>query len=157
MRHRITPHSHKTSPANPASPASPRDSARLTTDRTIAITPAREVYPDPEQVAAVLRDLAAVPATELPAGPAREALIEAITAGAVDGVYRPFGSDYHTLTLAWLAPAREPRRRIAEWQFVWRLVEQWNTAGPVTWFLDGWQPGASPDEALVARGYEGVW
>lgn len=152
MRHRITsPVTH----GNDNPQRDPRSLSLATFDPYLAAHFAA-YSPDPcvdlDQVAAVLRDLAAVPATELPVGPAREALIAAIASGAVDGVYSPFGADYHNLTLAWLPADREPRRRIAEWLAVWRLAGQWRALWPVTLFLaDGWQPGAPPEEPLVTH------
>lgn len=153
MRHRITQPLHNDNP--PRDQSVQRDPSDLSFDPYLAATFAAsspDATVDAAQVAAVLRDLAGVPATELPVGPAREALIAAIVSGAVDGVYRPFGADYHNLTLAWLAPDREPRRRIAEWCAVWRLAGQWRSLWPVTLFLtDGWQPGAPPEEPLVTH------
>lgn len=69
--------------------------------------------------AALLTFLASVSRDELPDGPARAALEEAIRAGEVDGLYRPFGYRYHNVTLAGLPPYIDPRVKLAKWRAWW--------------------------------------
>lgn len=102
---------------------------------------------NPQEVAYVLAELDAVPRDELPDGGAREALAAAIRHGAVDGVYRPFGADYHNITLHFVEPWTEPRRRIAEWVDAWNIAHKWHSVCLALWTRDekpeGGQKGAS--------------
>lgn len=69
---------------------------------------------EPWEIATLLDAARAIPQDELPDADARAALLAAIRAGQVIGVYRPFGAPLHNIELA--APRDiDPRITCAEW------------------------------------------
>lgn len=128
MRHRITSpfaqamqEAAYTSPHTPLSPASPD-------------------APDAYEVVRVLAELDAVPRDELPDGGARNALAEAIRAGAVSDIYRQTRTSHHLIELAWVAV--EPRRRVSDWVRAWELSQRCQGLTPALDFLSGAEGGA---------------
>lgn len=72
------------------------------------------------EIVELLATLAAIPQSELPDGAARDALIEAIRCGEVDGLYRPVARPHHNVTLAHLPADVDPRITVAQWAQWWR-------------------------------------
>ena len=73
---------------------------------------------EPWEIATLLDAAQALPQDELPDTDARAALLAAICAGTVIGVYRPIGSTLHNIELAHKLAGRydvDPRMRCAEW------------------------------------------
>lgn len=69
---------------------------------------------DTLEVRVVLAALDRVPRRELPDGPARAALVEAIRSGRIYHVYRPMAADYYVIAWndrpAWV----DPRQRLSD-------------------------------------------
>lgn len=81
-----------------------------------------QTLPDPAAVQQLLATLDAIPRTELPDGPARADLRNAILTGYVDNLYRPLGADYHNIAWAQGCEAWEdPRQRVSDWVAQWWL------------------------------------
>jgi len=130
MRHLITSLLHAIAPKSAAGasfPASPPASP--------GPSPTKLQPTDPYEIKAALRELNAVPRSELPDGPARDALAEAIRAGAVIDVYRPASRDWHVLELAHTHRGGDPRRTIVEWITAWGLSQSCRGLTPALDFL----------------------
>ena len=108
------------------------------------------------EIAETLADLDAVPRHELPNGAARTALEEAIRTGAVDSIYRPFGAREHNLTLAWLPPDRDPRRRVGEWLEAWHVSVLLSQTGLMMRFLDGEDLAVCVEQLVGPRPFDSL-
>ncbi len=70
---------------------------------------------DDGRVSELLSTLAAIPLAALPDHAACDLLARYCRAGAVDNLYRPFGSPHWIIAWATFPPERDPRQRLDDW------------------------------------------
>lgn len=79
---------------------------------------------DVEEIRETLHRLSAIPRSELPDGPDRDALARLIEMGFVEYIYRPHGARFHNIWWRRTIPGVPPRERVSDWLSARRDMER---------------------------------